>query len=99
MKLLPKQTRVNTEDPLGHGMDAAIMLAMFLAGGYGLDRLFGTVPLFMIIMVVVGSIGIFAKFKYSYDARMVELEAQRLRGSQEAKNRDSKNRDSRNRAA
>jgi ATP synthase protein I len=78
MKLLPKQTRVNTEDSLGHGMDAAIVLAMFFAGGYGLDRLFGTTPLFMIIMVIVGSVGIFAKFKYSYTARMEELENERL---------------------
>ena len=78
MKLLPKQTRVNTEDSLGHGMDAAIVLAMFFAAGYGLDRLFATTPLFMIIMVIIGSVGIFAKFKYSYDARMEELENERL---------------------
>ena len=45
MKFLPINTskRVNTGDSLGHGMDAVIMLAIFLLGGYGLDRLFGTI--------------------------------------------------------
>jgi F0F1-type ATP synthase assembly protein I len=79
MKLLPinTQKRVNTEDSLGHGMDAVIMLVLFLLAGFGLDRLFGTMPIFMIVMTVIGSVGLFLKFKYSYDARMEELEAQR----------------------
>ncbi len=76
MKLLPinTQKRVNTEDSLGHGMDAVIMLAIFLLAGYGLDRLFGTMPIFMIVMTVVGSVGLFYKFKYSYSARMLQHE-------------------------
>ncbi len=79
MKFLPINTskRVNTGDSLGHGMDAVIMLAIFLLAGYGLDRLFGTMPIFMIVMTVIGSVGLFLKFKYSYSARMDELEAQR----------------------
>ncbi len=79
MKLLPinTQKRVNTEDSLGHGMDAVIMLALFLLAGFGLDRLFGTMPVFMIAMTVLGSVGLFLKFKYRYEARMDELEAQR----------------------
>jgi len=79
MKFLPVDTkkRVNTEDSLGHGMDAVIMLALFLLGGYGLDRLFGTMPIFMIVMTLLGSVGLFYKFKYSYDARMDELDSQR----------------------
>ncbi len=79
MKFLPvnKSTQVNTGDSLGHGMDAVIMLAIFLLGGYGLDRLFGTMPIFMIVMTVIGSVGLFYKFKASYSARMDELEAQR----------------------
>jgi F0F1-type ATP synthase assembly protein I len=79
MKLLPinTQKRVDTQDSLGHGMDAVIMLVIFLLGGFGLDRLFGTMPVFMIVMTVIGSVGLFYKFKYSYSARMDELEAQR----------------------
>lgn len=81
MRLLPKvrtDVRVNTEDSLGHGMDAVIVLAIFLGAGFGLDRLFGTMPVFMIIMTVLGSVGLFAKFYYSYELRMDEHDAQRL---------------------
>ena len=79
MKLIPinTQKRVNTQDSLGHGMDAVIMLALFMLAGFGLDRLFGTTPLFMIVMVVVGADGLFLKFKYRYEARMDELDEQR----------------------
>jgi F0F1-type ATP synthase assembly protein I len=77
MKLLPKQTRVDTQDSLGLGIEAAIIAVLFLGVGYGLDRLFGTTPIFMIVLTVVGAVGLFAKWKYRYDDRMNELEAQR----------------------
>ncbi len=77
MKLLPKQTRVDTQDSMGHGMDAAIMLVLFLGAGYGLDRWLGTMPLFMVVMTVLGAVGLFLKFKYRYDERMSELESER----------------------
>lgn len=77
MKLLNRQTRVNTEDPLGRGLDAVIVIALFLAAGFGLDRLFGTMPVFMIVLTLVGAVGLFIKFKYAYEARMLELEAER----------------------
>lgn len=81
MRFLPKvrtDARVNTEDSLGHGMDAVIVLAIFLGAGYGLDRLFGTIPVFMIIFTVLGAVGLFAKFYYSYESRMDEHDAERL---------------------
>ena len=81
MKLLPKPPRNgrgNTEDSLGHGMDAVIVMVLFLAAGFGLDRLVGTMPVFMVIMSVLGGVGLFAKFKYRYEQRMDEHEAQRL---------------------
>jgi ATP synthase protein I len=78
MKLLPKQQpRVNTEDSVGLGIEAAAIIALFLGVGYVLDRIFGTMPIFMIVMTVVGAIGLFAKLKYRYDDRMDELEAER----------------------
>lgn len=80
MKLFPtspRDARVNTEDSLGHGMDAVMMLAIFLGLGYGLDRAFGTIPVFMIAMTLLGAVGIFARFYYSYKERMDEHEAQR----------------------
>lgn len=82
MRLLPfkklTQTRLAPGDSLGHGMDAAILLALFLVAGYGLDRVFGTMPVFMIAMSVLGSVGIFTKFKYNYEAKMDEHEANRI---------------------
>lgn len=89
MKLLKKDTRVNTEDSLGRGMDAVLTLAIFVAAGYGLDRLFGTLPIFMIVLTVIAAVGLFARFKYRYDARMDELEAARLGRSAGARNSSS----------
>ena len=77
MKLLPKKTRVDTQDSLGLGIEAAIITALFLGVGYVLDRLFDTTPVFMIAFTVLGAVGLFAKWKYRYDDRMNELEAQR----------------------
>lgn len=76
-----KQTRVNTEDSLGLGIEAAVIIALFFGAGFGLDRLFGTTPVFMIVFTILGAIGLFAKFKYRYDDRMAEHEADRLRSS------------------
>lgn len=87
MKLLSKQPRTpprtrdgdatNTEDSLGLGIEVAVIIAMFFGVGWMIDRLAGTTPLFMIVMTVLAAIGLFAKFKYRYDARMDEHEAQR----------------------
>jgi hypothetical protein len=78
MKLLPKQTRVDTQDSLGLGIEAAVILLLFFGVGFGIDWLLGTTPIFMIIMSVLGAVGLFAKWKYRYDDRMDEHEAQRL---------------------
>ena len=77
MKLLPKQTRVDTQDSLGLGIEAAVITVLSFGVGYGLDRLFDTTPIFMIVLTVVGAVGLFAKWKYRYDDRMNELEAER----------------------
>ncbi|HUS42539.1 MAG TPA: AtpZ/AtpI family protein [Ilumatobacteraceae bacterium] len=77
MKLLPKQTRVDTQDGLGLGIEAAVIMALFFGVGSGFDWLFGTTPIFMIVFAVLGAVGLFAKWKYRYDDRMDELEAER----------------------
>lgn len=77
MKLTPKKTRVDTQDSLGLGIEAAVITVLFLGVGFGFDRLFGTTPIFMIVLTVVGAVGLFAKWKYRYDDRMNELEAER----------------------
>ncbi len=73
-----KDVRVNPQDSLGHGLDAVLTLGLFVLIGFGIDSLLGTVPVFMIVMTVLASVGLFAKFKYRYDERMDELEAERL---------------------
>jgi F0F1-type ATP synthase assembly protein I len=77
MKLLPKQTRVQTDDALGMAMEIAIMMALFIGGGFALDQWLGTLPLFMIVGTVLGAVGLFTKHKYRYDAKMDALEAER----------------------
>jgi F0F1-type ATP synthase assembly protein I len=77
MKLLPKHTQVNTTEPLGHGADAAFVVVLFFGFGFGLDKLVGTTPLFMILLTIVGAVGVFVRFWYRYDARMIEHERDR----------------------
>ena len=85
MDLLPKKQRSTSDDGLGRGMEFAILVLMFLGVGYGLDRLFGTKPLFMIVLVVVALVGQFASMWYSYDARMKQHEADRAANSRKGK--------------
>ena len=80
MKLLPKQTRVDTQDSLGLGIEAGVIMVLFLGIGYVLDRVFSTTPVLMIVFTVLGAVGLFAKWKYRYDDRMNELEAERRAG-------------------
>ena len=75
MKLLPTSTRVSRDDQIGRGMDAVFVLALFLGAGYLVDRWLGTTPLFMIVLVMIGSIGVFVQLKYRYEATMREHEA------------------------
>ena len=86
MKLLPKNTlpiktpinpKVRSGEPLSHGMDAAVIVALFFGLGFLLDRVVGTTPLFMIVMTIFGAIGVFVRFWYRYDQRMSEHEAVR----------------------
>ena len=58
-------------------MDIALTVALFFGIGFALDRWLGTTPLFMIGLTVLAAIGFFASFKYQYDARMEQLEAER----------------------
>lgn len=77
MKLLPKQTRVATDDALGMAIEIAVILVLFIAGGFAIDRWLGTLPLFMILGTVFGSVGLFTKHKYRYDQKMDAYEAER----------------------
>jgi len=65
-------------------MDMALTLAVFLVLGWLLDRWLGTTPLFMIVLTVVSAAGQFTRMKYTYDAQMERLEAERLAGRRSA---------------
>ncbi len=78
MKLFPTNLRVSrTDDSFGRGMDVALTVLLFFGIGFAIDGWLGTTPLFMIVMTVLASVGFFASFKYRYDARMEQLEAER----------------------
>ena len=72
---------------LGHGMDFALVVLVFLGIGYGLDRWLGTRPWCMIGLVVFSVVGQFVKMYYAYTAAMEQHEAERraaTRSSQQA---------------
>jgi ATP synthase protein I len=69
-------------DTLGHGMDFALVVLVFLGIGYGIDRWLGTKPAFMIGLVVLAVVGQFVKMYYDYTATMQRLEAERSAATQ-----------------
>jgi len=81
MKLLPTPTsarrHLHGDDALGQGMEAALMVAVFLGLGWLLDRWLGTAPWFMIGLVLFAAVGMFVTMKARYSARMAELERER----------------------
>ncbi len=72
-----KRTAARADEGLGQGMETALLLGLFLGIGWLIDRVAGTTPVFMIVLVVLAAIGVFAKLWYGYDARMNELESER----------------------
>jgi F0F1-type ATP synthase assembly protein I len=60
-------------------MDLALVTFVFLGIGYGLDRWFGTRPVFIICFVLLALVGQFARMKYAYDATMRLHEQERGR--------------------
>ena len=65
------------DDNLGRGMEAALLIAVFLGLGWLIDSATGTRPLFMIVLTLFAAIGVFVRMKYAYDAAMEALEAER----------------------
>lgn len=73
----PKSLASGRADSLGHGMDVALSVAIFIVLGWLLDRWLGTAPVFTIALIVVAAVGQFIRLKYTYDAEMERLEAER----------------------
>ena len=59
-------------------MDVALTLGVFLGIGWAIDAWLGIFPVFTIGLVVFASVGTFIRLKYTYDATMERLEAERL---------------------
>jgi hypothetical protein len=66
------------DDNLGRGMEMAITVLAFLGLGYLIDRWLGLFPVFTIALVVFAAVGMFVRMKYTYDATMQRLEAERV---------------------
>ena len=73
--------RVEPDDSVVQGMEAVFALVLFGGLGVLIDRWLDTTPVFTIVILVVGSVGVFLRFKYAYIARMDRLEAERRRRS------------------
>ena len=86
MKVLPDRHKIaeaqQSGQTLGRGMDFALVMLVFLGIGYGLDRLLGTRPLFMIGLVVFSVVGQFLKMYFEYSASMQQHEAERVAAQQ-----------------
>jgi len=92
MKLIPTKVRTprtTNDDALGQGMDAALTIALFFGIGFALDRWLGTTPWLMIVFTLLAAVGFFAKFKYRYDARMAEHEAELAKRRSESRRSDA----------
>ena len=86
MKLLPKPKPVSLDSGVSQGIEMAVGLVVFFLMGWGLDALFGTVPLFMISFTVFAMVGQFVKMYFIYSRDMRHLEDQRsemVRGGQQ----------------
>ena len=80
MKLLPSppsRSKIVADDTFGNGVDAALVMAVFVGAGYGLDRWLGTAPWFMIALSMLGAVGLFVSWKARYSTRMDELQERR----------------------
>ncbi len=64
-------------EALARAFEFAVTPMIFGLGGYGLDRLFGTLPIFTIVLIVLALVGMFVKLWFAYDT---EMKVQESRG-------------------
>ena len=76
-----------TDDTLGTGIEAGIVLVVFAGCGYLLDRWLGLSPLLTIGLFAVGAIGLFYKFKADYDLQIEQLVRERRERSSSSSDR------------
>ncbi|MFZ8967519.1 MAG: hypothetical protein ACO20G_00620 [Ilumatobacteraceae bacterium] len=81
--------RIGADDNLGRGMEAAIMLGLFLGLGWLIDSWLGTRPGFMIGLTIFAAVGVFVRMKYAYEATITALEAERKNAARASQRSDS----------
>jgi F0F1-type ATP synthase assembly protein I len=77
-------------DNVGRGVDSAMVMLVFLALGWLLDRWLDTRPIFMVSMVVLGGVGSFVRIVAGYSGRMDRLQADRFAESGRLANAESR---------
>jgi F0F1-type ATP synthase assembly protein I len=73
--------RSRSDDTLGNGIEAGIVLLIFAGIGALLDRWTGASPWLTIGFVVLGAVGLFYRLKADYSNRMDALAAERRNAS------------------
>jgi len=68
---------MSADSSLGQGVDAALVVAVFLGVGFGLDQWLDTAPWLTIGCFLLAAVGLFYTWKSRYSARMDELQTQR----------------------
>jgi F0F1-type ATP synthase assembly protein I len=74
---MKKPDRRTPDRHLAQGMDVALTIALFVVVGVLLDNVLGTAPVCTIVLIVLSAVGQFIRMKYTYDATMEQLEAER----------------------
>ncbi len=74
----PDAPRPAADATLGHGMEMALTVLVFLGIGWAIDAWLGIFPVFTIGLVLLAAAGMFVRLKYTYEATMQRLEAERL---------------------
>lgn len=67
----------DADTTFGSGIESGIVLLIFAAGGYGLDRWLDTTPILTLVLFGIGAVGLFYRFKAAYSLRMDDYEARR----------------------
>ncbi|MEX1217079.1 MAG: AtpZ/AtpI family protein [Acidimicrobiales bacterium] len=75
MKISPKRELTQQMGRTTGGYELAFSPMLLALLGYGLDRLFGTVPILTITFGVLGLVGAVAKIYFSYRTEMEHHEA------------------------
>ncbi len=58
----------------GGGYELAVVVVLFTLGGLALDRWLGIVPVFTIVLTLLGAVGVGVKVWVGYDRQMRQLE-------------------------